>query len=59
MRQYLSGGCLEPPLTCEIHRKPGADVLDLQVQQALHVLGSRGRAGVARVVVQHLNEVLA
>lgn len=59
MRQYLSGGCLEPALTCEIHRKPGADVLDLQVQQALHVLGSGGQAGVARVVVQHLNEVLA
>lgn len=25
-------------LTCEIHRKPGTDVLHLQVQQALEIL---------------------
>lgn len=47
----------EPVLTCEIHSEPGADVLNLQVQQALDVLGFGGRLGVAGVVVQHLDEI--
>lgn len=52
-----TGQCLEPILTCEIHGEPGADVLNLQVQQAVDVLGFGGRPGVAGMVVQHLNEI--
>lgn len=44
-------------LTCEIHSEPGADALNLQVQQTLDVLGFGGRRGVAGVEGQHLDEI--
>lgn len=47
----------EPVLTCEIHGEPGADALNLQVQQAVDGLGFGGGPGVAGVVMQHLDEI--